>query len=90
MVQTRRHPNERCLLFLVRYIYVKFRPTLAESIGATTAFLHPNLPQHHPAKSTHTRTYRPTTNPPSHDRPLSTTSSYILEIDHSSCDSEVA
>ena len=36
------------------------------------------------------RTYRPTTNPPSHDHPPSTTTSYILEIDRRSCDSEVA
>ena len=43
-----------------------------------------------PSQNTHARTYRPTTNLPSHDRPPSTTTSYILEIDRSNCDSEVA
>ena len=59
-------------------------------MAATNDFLRPSWPQYHPTKTTHTRTYRPTTNPPSHDRPPSTTTSYILEIDRSSCDSEVA
>ena len=90
MVQTGRHPDELFLLFLVRYIYMKFRPTLAEFIGATTAFLRPNWPRRHPDQNTHARTYRPTTNLPSHDRPPSATSSYILAIDRSSCHREIA
>ena len=61
MVQTGRHPNELRLRFLVRYISMKFRPKPAEFNGATTAFPRPNWFQ------------RPTTNLPSHDRPLSTT-----------------
>ena len=60
-VQTERHPNELCLRFLVRYISMKFRPTPAEFIGATTAFLRPNWPHRHPAK---TPTHAPTAPPP--------------------------
>ena len=60
MVQTGRHPNELRPRFLVRYISMKLRPTPAELIGATTAFLHPNWPQRHPAK---TPTHAPTAPP---------------------------
>ena len=42
--QTGRRPNGRCLRFLVRYIYMRFRPTPAEFNGATAAFLRPNWP----------------------------------------------
>ena len=51
MVQTGRHPNDRCVRFLVRYISMKFRPTPAEFIGATIAFPRLNWPQRHPAKT---------------------------------------
>ena len=62
MVQTVRHPNERCLRFLVRCVYMKLRSTPAEFIVATTAFLRPNWPHRHPAKTpTHAPTAPPTT-----------------------------
>ena len=61
MVQTRRHPNECCLRFRVRYTLMRFRPTPAEFIGATTAFLRPNWPRRHPVK---TSTHAPTAPPP--------------------------
>ena len=61
MVQTGQHPNDRCLRLFVRYISMRFRPTPAEFIGATTAFLRPNWPHRHPAK---TPTHAPTAPPP--------------------------
>ena len=69
MVQTGRHPHEHCLRFLVRYIYIKFGLTLAEFMGATTAFLRPNWPQHHPAK--HPRTHLQPHHQPTEPRPPS-------------------
>ena len=62
MVQTGRHPNELRLRFLVRYISMKFRPSPAEFIHATTAFPCPNWPQLHPTKTpTHAPTAQPAT-----------------------------
>ena len=61
MVQTGRHPNDRCLRLFVRYISMRFRPMPTEFIGATTAFLRPNWPHRHPAK---TPTHAPTAPPP--------------------------
>ena len=61
MVQTGRHPNELRLRFLVRYISMKFWPTPAEFIAATTTFPRPNWPQGHPAKPP---THAPTAPPP--------------------------
>ena len=61
MVQTGRHPNDCCLRLFVRYISTRFRPTPADFIGATTAFLRPNWPHRHPAK---TPPHAPTAPPP--------------------------
>ena len=61
MVQTGRHPNDRFLRLFVRYISTRFRPTPADFIGATTAFLRPNWPHRHPAK---TPMHAPTAPPP--------------------------
>ena len=55
--QTGRHRNDRCLRLLVRYIYMRFRPTPAEFNGATTAFLCPNWPRH--TQPEHPRTHLP-------------------------------
>ena len=49
----------------------------------------PQLAPAPPSQNTYARTYRPITNLPSHDRPPSTITSYILEIDRSSSDGEV-
>ena len=69
---------------------MKFPPTPVEFIGATTASQTPQLAPAPSSQTTRARTYCPTNNPPSHDRSPSTTTSYILEIDRSNCDSEVA
>ena len=61
MVQTGQHPNDCCLRLFVRYISTRFRPTSADFIGATTAFLRPNWPHRHPAKKP---THAPTAPPP--------------------------
>ena len=65
--------NFVCANLFVRYISMKFRPTPAEFIGATTAFPHPNWPQRHPAKTT---THAPTLPPPT---PRATTA-FLLRL----------
>ena len=67
--QTGRRPNGRCLRFLVRYIYMRFRPTPAEFNGATTAFLRPNRPRC--TQPEHPRTHLPPHHQPPEPRPPS-------------------